>query len=113
MVWGRNIRLKNIGWSGSWISGAYNQYATATRPYMFGWVGFGVGWPYADKAEIGLRSSWLKERLTLDFSFYSNRDKDLLVKIPVAHEFGYTGQYKQRYGDYEPRSGTVSFRKVG
>ena len=92
---GPQYTSENIGWSGSWISGAYNQYATATRPYMFGWVGFGVGWPYADKAEIGLRSSWLKERLTLDFSFYSNRDKDLLVKIPVAHEFGYTGQYKQ------------------
>ena len=69
MVWGPQYTSENIGWSGSWISGAYNQYATATRPYMFGWVGFGVGWPYADKAEIGLRSSWLKERLTLDFSF--------------------------------------------
>ena len=42
-----------------------------------------------------MRSSWLKDRLTLDFAFYSNRDKDLLVKVPVAHEFGYTGQYKQ------------------
>lgn len=86
---------ENIGWSGSWIPGSYNQYATATRPYTFGWVGFGVKWPYADKAEVGMRSCWLKDRLTLDFAFYSNRDKDLLVKMPVAHEFGYTGQYKQ------------------
>ena len=92
---GPQYTSENIGWSGSWIPSSYNQYATATRPYTFGWVGFGVKWPYADKAEVGMRSSWLKDRLTLDFAFYSNRDKDLLVKVPVAHEFGYTGQYKQ------------------
>lgn len=86
---------ENIGWSGSWISGSYNQYATATRPYTFGWIGFGVEWPYADKAEWGIRSKWLKNRLSADVSFYSNRDKNLLVKLPVAHEYGYDGQYKQ------------------
>ncbi|MCD8318651.1 MAG: SusC/RagA family TonB-linked outer membrane protein, partial [Paraprevotella sp.] len=86
---------ENIGWSGSWISGSYNQYATTTRPYSFGWVGFGIEWPYSDKAELGLRSKWLQGRLSMDFSFYSNRDKNLLVKLPVAHEFGYGGQYKQ------------------
>jgi len=89
---------ENIGWSGSWISGSYNQYATATRPYTFGWIGFGVEWPYADKAEWGIRSKWLKNQLSADVSFYSNRDKNLLVKLPVAHEYGYDGQYKQGMG---------------
>lgn len=72
---------ENIGWSGSWISGSYNQYATATRPYTFGWIGFGVEWPYADKAEWGIRSKWLKNRLSADVSFYSNRDKKSARKI--------------------------------
>ena len=47
------------------------------------------------RQEWGIRSKWLKNRLSADVSFYSNRDKNLLVKLPVAHEYGYDGQYKQ------------------
>ncbi len=92
---GPQFTSDNIGISGSWITGAYGQYPTITRPYQQGWVGFGVKWPYADKWEAGLKTSFLRKRIGLEVIYYQNTDKDLLVNMPVNHEFGYSGQYKQ------------------
>lgn len=85
----------NMGWSGSWLLGSMNQFAGVSRPYADGWIGFDMKWPYAEKTEVGLRSSWLDNRLSFNVSLYSNKNKDLIVQIPTNHEFGYSYQYRQ------------------
>lgn len=86
---------ENMAWSNSPIIGSNNGFATITRPYSFGWVPYGIGWPYSEKSEISVNSGWLNNRLNIDLSFYSNRDKDLVIAMPVSREFGYDYQYQQ------------------
>lgn len=92
---GPQFTSDNLGWSGSWIVGSYNQLPGVSRPYSTGWINFGQKWAYSDKTEIGFRSSWLKNRLSLNVAFYFNKEKNLMVQVPSNHEFGYSGQYKQ------------------
>lgn len=86
---------ENMGWANNPVIGSINGFATITRPYKFGWVPYGIGWPYSEKSEISVNSGWLNNRLNIDLSFYSNRDKDLVVSVPVTREFGYDYQYQQ------------------
>ena len=77
---GPQYTSENIGWSGSWIPSSYNQYATATRPYTFGWVGFGVKWPYADKAEVGMRFQLVERPSDVGFCFLFQSRQGLVGK---------------------------------
>lgn len=86
---------ESLGWTGSPIVGSMNGLATLTRPYSFGWVGFGSQWPYADKLEIGVNASFWNRRARANVSFYSNIDKRMMIPVPVNHEFGYQYTYKQ------------------
>lgn len=86
---------ESLGWTGSPIVGSINGLATLTRPYSFGWVGFGSEWPYADKLEIGLSGSFWNNRVKGAITFYSNIDKNMMLPVPVNHEFGYKYAYKQ------------------
>lgn len=86
---------ENMGWSNAPIVGSYNGLATITRPYKFGWIGYGSEWPYSDKLEIRLKSSMFDNRLSFGVTYYDNIDKNLMLPIPVNHEFGYEYTYKQ------------------
>lgn len=85
----------NIGWHGSETVGAYGGFATASRPYRLGWIGYGIGWPYSDKLDVSVNGSLFGGRLGWNVSFYNNIDKDLLVELPVSHEWGYSKKYEQ------------------
>lgn len=85
----------NINFGSGSMIGSYYGFATITRPYNQGWVSYGIGWPYADKLEIGLDAILLKNRLKIGAKLYKNNDKDLVTAVPVEKEFGYQYQYLQ------------------
>lgn len=85
----------NIGWSPSFIVGSYNGFASLTRPYNNGWMGYSIGWPYSDKTEISLDGALWNNRFRWELSLYSNEDKDLMVQLPVTRELGYSYEYQQ------------------
>lgn len=86
---------ESLGWTGSPIVGSINGLATLTRPYSFGWVGFGSEWPYSDKFEIGLNGKFWNNRVRASVAFYLNKDKNMMCPMPVNHEFGYEYTYRQ------------------
>lgn len=75
------------------VMSSYYGYATIARPYNTAWVGYGLGWPYSDKWNIGLNTSFFNKRLSLDIEYYNNTDCDLITTIPVNEEFGYKYRY--------------------
>lgn len=75
------------------VMSSYYGYATIARPYNTAWVGYGLGWPYSDKWNIGLNTSFFNKRLSLDVEYYNNTDCDLITTIPVNEEFGYKYRY--------------------
>lgn len=81
-------------WQGQPALPSMNGYATITRPYNMGWIGYGIGWPYSDKFSASLTFD-LWNRISATFTYYNNTEKDLLVKTPVPQEFGYQYQYEQ------------------
>lgn len=85
----------NINFGNGAVIGSYYGFATITRPYSQGWVSYGIGWPYADKLEIGLDAILLKNRLTIGAKLYKNNDKDMVTAVPVQKELGYQYQYLQ------------------
>ncbi|HEU0226593.1 MAG TPA: SusC/RagA family TonB-linked outer membrane protein, partial [Arachidicoccus soli] len=82
----------------SWPSdphiGSYVGIATATRPYTQGWVGYGIGWQYSNKANVGIDLGFFKNRLLASFDLYNTDDKNLLLPIPVPEELGYSSAYQ-------------------
>lgn len=43
--------------------------------------------------EIGLDLKLFKNRIGLDFTYYNNQNRDLLIQVPVAGTSGYNAQY--------------------
>lgn len=89
---GPNYVSSEMGWSGQSLYSS-NGYATVTRPYSLGWIGYDIGWPYSDKMSIDLSTSLFNNRINAEISFYENREKDLIVQLPVAQEFGYISRF--------------------
>ena len=46
-----------------------------------------------EDAEVGFNLSFLNNRVTLDFTYYNETSKDLLIYEPVAASSGYTSRY--------------------
>ena len=85
----------NINFGNGAVIGSYYGFSTITRPYSQGWVSYGIGWPYAEKLEVGLKADLLKNRLSASISLYKNNDKDMVTAVPVQKELGYQYQYLQ------------------
>lgn len=75
------------------VMSSYYGYASVARPYNTGWVGYGLGWPYADKWNVGMNASFFNSRLSLDVEYYNNTDCDLITAVPVKREYGYSYKY--------------------
>lgn len=69
--------------------GSYYGFATISRPYSTGWVGYNMKWPVAEKWEVNLKGSLLSNRLNFGLALYKNNDKDIVSQLPVAKEYGY------------------------
>lgn len=92
---GTQYTSDNIGWNPSFIVGSYNGLASISRPYNSGWIGYGIGWPYSEKTEIGLDGALWNNRLRWNVALYSDKEKDLMLQLPVVRELGYSCQYRQ------------------
>lgn len=75
------------------IMSSYYGYASIARPYNTGWVGYGLGWPYSDKWNVGINSAFFNNRLSLNVEYYNNTDCDLITAVPVKQEYGYKYKY--------------------
>lgn len=75
------------------VMSSYYGYASVARPYNTGWVGYGLGWPYSDKLNVGINTSFFNNRLFLNIEYYNNTDCDLITAIPVNQEYGYKYKY--------------------
>ncbi|SDE21863.1 TonB-dependent receptor plug domain-containing protein [Niabella drilacis] len=91
---GGAIYRVDMGWSGEPAMGSYVGIPGLTRPYTSGWVGYGMPWAYNDKLMVGLNAGLLDNRIQAGVAVYNRDDKQTLLPIPVASEWGYTGVYK-------------------
>ena len=78
-----------IGFTGNLIAPGYNGIATLTRPYSTGSVGYGLDWAYTDQANLGLDASFLNDRVHASVDGYYKHDKNMLLGVPSAAEYGY------------------------
>ncbi|MCU7549418.1 SusC/RagA family TonB-linked outer membrane protein [Chitinophagaceae bacterium LB-8] len=84
----------DLGWGSEPGLGSYNGIAGISRPYTSGWVGYGIPWAYSDQMNVGVRLGLLNNRVRVAADVYNRDDKDQLLPIPVASEWGYTGAYQ-------------------
>lgn len=77
------------GYTGNLTVPGYNAFSVLTRPYSFGWVGYGIPWGYSDQVNIGVDASFLRNRLHVSLDLYKKIEKDLLIGIPAFAEYGY------------------------
>lgn len=75
------------------VMSSYYGYASIARPYNTGWVGYGLGWPYSDKWNVGINTAFFNNRLSLSIEYYNNTDCDLITAVPVKQEYGYKYKY--------------------
>jgi hypothetical protein len=81
----------DLGWGQNPIVSSYNSLATLSRPYTSGWIGYNTRWPYSDQLNINAEGTFFNNVLNVSVSLYSNSDKQQMLNIPVAEEYGYTG----------------------
>jgi TonB-linked SusC/RagA family outer membrane protein len=79
-----------IGFTGNLITPGYNGIATLSRPYSAGYVPYNLKWAYTDQANLGIDGEFLNKRLFLSLEGYYKHDKNMLLGVPSAAEYGYT-----------------------
>lgn len=55
---GPQYSAEDMNWIGQTVISSQNGLGTITRPYSRGWVGYGIGWPYAEKLNIELAGAF-------------------------------------------------------
>jgi hypothetical protein len=53
-------------------------------------VGYDLGWAYSDQLNVGVDAAFLSDRLYASIDLYSKDDKNQILGIPGAAEYGYT-----------------------
>lgn len=84
----------DITYSGNITVPGYNAFAVLSRPYNFGWVGYGIPWAYADRLNAGIDLGLWNDRLNIALDGYIRDDKDQLIGIPSYAEYGYSQSYE-------------------
>lgn len=80
----------SLGFTGNLILPGFNGIAVLTRPYTTGSVGYDVEWAYTDQVSLGLNIGFLNDRVNASIQGYYKEDKNMLLGIPSAAEYGYT-----------------------
>ena len=83
----------DAGWDDEPTMPSYNAFATISRPYTSGWVGYGLKTPYSDKLEFTLEGDFFNHRLNGSVSLYTNSNKRMIFNSTVPLEYGYTTNY--------------------
>lgn len=81
----------DIGWNGLPNSATYNAFPALNAAFGTGYVTDHLKWPYVEQWNIGLNVGLLDNSIRASLDVYSKTDRDLLLKIPVMEETGYTG----------------------
>ncbi|GAA4310455.1 SusC/RagA family TonB-linked outer membrane protein [Compostibacter hankyongensis] len=84
----------NIGWNGTPNVSTYDAYPVLNASYGLGYITEGIQWPVVEQGNIGLQAGFFDKRLRLQVDFYAKTYRDLLLKVPVMEEHGYTGVVK-------------------
>lgn len=79
----------SVGYTGNPTVPGYNAFSVLTRPYTFGWVGYGIPWSYSNQFNIGIDGRLFNNRLRFAFDAYRKIEKNLLLGIPAFSEYGY------------------------
>ncbi|NQX40859.1 TonB-linked outer membrane protein, SusC/RagA family [Pedobacter steynii] len=79
----------DIGYTGNVTLPGYNGFAILSRPYNFGWVGYGIPWAYTDQLNFGIDFGINNNRLQGSLDVYTKTDKNQLLGIPAYSEYGY------------------------
>lgn len=87
------IYTSNVGWENEPVLGTYLGYPVITRPYEFGWVEWSYPWAYSNKMMIGARLGMLNNRLNFSLDLFNRDDKNQVLLVPIAREYGYKGGY--------------------
>ena len=82
----------DLGWGAEPSMISYNGFATVSRPYTKGWVGYDIKTPYSDKYNFNVNSSFFQGLLDINLNLYSNTNKEMVIMTPVPQEYGYTGK---------------------
>ena len=80
----------SVGYTGNLTVPGYNAFGVLTRPYLTGWVGYGIPWSYSDQLNLGIDAGLLKNRLHFSIDWYKKDEKNQLIGIPAYAEYGYT-----------------------
>jgi len=83
----------DLGWQDNPSVFSYYGYATLSRGYSFGWVGYDLKWAYVDRHQVNVKKSFLQNRLNFDLSVYREETKNQITLVPIAQEYGYAGQF--------------------
>jgi TonB-linked SusC/RagA family outer membrane protein len=81
----------DIGWNGMPNVATYNAFPAINAAFGTGYVSDDLKWPYVEQWNLGLDLGLLDNRIRASLDVYSKTDRDLLLKIPVMEETGYTG----------------------
>jgi TonB-dependent starch-binding outer membrane protein SusC len=81
------------GWNGTPNISTYNAFPGLNAAYGTGYIVNGTKWPYVDQLNGGLDLR-LFNRVNLSLDVYSKTDRNLVLKVPVMEEEGYTGVVK-------------------
>src|SRR5690606_36081707 len=84
----------DVTYTGNATTPGYNAFAVLSRPYNFGWVGYGIPWAYADQLNVGIDLGAWGGRLNASVDGYIRDDKDQLLGIPSYAEYGYSQSYE-------------------
>ncbi|TCD01324.1 SusC/RagA family TonB-linked outer membrane protein [Pedobacter psychroterrae] len=79
-----------IGFTGNLIAPGYNGFATLTRPYSSGSIGYNLEWAYSDQLNLGLDGAFFNNRVRGSVDVYYKGDKNQLLGIPSGSEYGYS-----------------------
>ncbi len=83
-----------IGWPGTPNIPTYNAFPVMNAAYETGYVSPGIRWAYVQQQNVGLDVGLFHNRLNFSVDVYRKVDKDLLIKLPVMEEQGYSSVIK-------------------
>jgi len=84
----------DVTYNGNVTTPGYNAMAVLSRPYNFGWVGYGIPWAYSDRLNVGIDVSVWNGRFNASVDGYIRDDKEQLLGVPAFAEYGYSQSYE-------------------
>lgn len=77
------------GYTGNLTVPGYTGFSILSRPYSFGWIGYGIPWAYSDQFNASINTGFFNNRILLYADFYTKTEKNLLLGVPDGSEYGY------------------------